>query len=141
MTARGADKANLHQLGKDILLVTGYDRKNQLMEVSVPKDYDPRVRVSVDAIEHFMIYSTFPEVGAIVHIHAWIDGVVSTIQNFPCGTYELAQSVVDLLKKTKKPEQAEVGLKNHGLTITGLTLSEIFERIKDRIQITVPMFE
>lgn len=141
MTARGSDKAHLKQVGQDILLVTGYDDENHLMNVSVPPDHDPRIRVSVDAIEHFLIYSAYPDVGAIVHIHAWIDGIVCTTQNFPCGTYELAKSVSDLLKETKKPEQAEVGLKNHGITITGLNLFEIFDRIKGRIQVNVPMFE
>ena len=141
MTARGSDKAHLEKVGYDILLVTGYDKRAQRMQVSVPPDYDPRVRVSVDAIEHFLIYSAFPKVGAIVHIHAWIDGIVSTDQNFPCGTFELANSVVELLKTTNNPERAVVGLKNHGITVTGYNIKDIFSRITGKLKTKVPMLE
>jgi ribulose-5-phosphate 4-epimerase/fuculose-1-phosphate aldolase len=140
MTARGVDKSQLKGVGKDIILVKGYSKRSGEMLVSVPPDYDQRVRVSVDAIEHYMIYREFPEVGAIVHVHAWIDGVVCTTQAFPCGTRELAENVVALLKSTPSPERTEVGLKNHGLTITGPDIREIFERISGRLNVTVPMF-
>jgi ribulose-5-phosphate 4-epimerase/fuculose-1-phosphate aldolase len=139
MTARGVDKSNLKGLGKDILLVKGYDKDNGEMEVSVPQVYDPRIRVSVDAIEHFMIYRDFPGIGAIVHVHAWIDNVMCTTQTYPCGTFELAENVVELLKKTSSPERTEVGLKNHGLTITGPDIKDIFSRISGRLKTNVPM--
>jgi hypothetical protein len=139
MTARGVDKSNLKGLGKDILLVKGYDKDNGEMQVSVPQIYDPRIRVSVDAIEHFMIYREFPGVGAIVHVHAWIDDVMCTSQTYPCGTSELAENVVELLKRTSSPERTEVGLKNHGLTITGPDITDIFSRIRGRLKTTVPM--
>ena len=141
MTARGVDKANLKGIGQDILLVTGYDEGTKEILVSVPPDHDPRVRVSVDAIEHTLIYQTFPEVGAIVHVHAWMDGVISTLQNFPCGTQNLAEEVVSLLKQTDTPACTAVGLKNHGLTITGPNLSSIFSRIEGKLLTEVPMFE
>jgi hypothetical protein len=141
MTARGVDKANLKGIGQDILLVTGYDETTKEILVSVPPDHDPRVRVSVDAIEHTLIYRTFPEVGAIVHVHAWMDGVLSTLQNFPCGTQNLAEEVVTLLKQTDTPACTAVGLKNHGLTITGPDLSNIFSRIEGKLRTEVPMFE
>jgi ribulose-5-phosphate 4-epimerase/fuculose-1-phosphate aldolase len=106
--------------------------------VSVPPKVKPR-RVSVDAIEHYMIYQEHPEVGAIVHIHAWIDGVTSTHINYPCGTEELARSVAELVRAAPDPSHAIVGLKNHGLTITGPSLPEIFERIESRVIPQVPM--
>ncbi len=140
MTARGVDKSNLAGIGKDVLLVTGFDELNGTMDISVPPDYEPRVRVSVDAIEHYWIYREFPDVGAIVHVHAWIDDVICTTQTYPCGTSELADNVVKLLRTSKNPERAEVGLKNHGLTITGPDIREIFLRIKGRLQTKVPMF-
>jgi ribulose-5-phosphate 4-epimerase/fuculose-1-phosphate aldolase len=140
MTARGVDKSQLKGVGKDIILVKGYNKRSGEMLISVPPDYDPRVRVSVDAIEHYMIYREFPVVGAIVHVHAWIDNVVCTTQAFPCGTQELAENVVAMLKSTSSPERTEVGLKNHGLTITGPDIREIFERISGRLNVTVPMF-
>jgi ribulose-5-phosphate 4-epimerase/fuculose-1-phosphate aldolase len=139
MTARGVDKSNLKGIGKDILLVKGYDRENGEMLVSVPHLYDPRIRVSVDAIEHYMIYREFPETGAIVHVHAWMDNILCTTQSYPCGTSELAENVVALLKKTSTPERTEVGLKNHGLTITGPDIRDIFQRIVGRLKTNVPM--
>jgi ribulose-5-phosphate 4-epimerase/fuculose-1-phosphate aldolase len=140
MTARGVDKSNLKGMGKDILLVKGYDRELNEMHVSVPPGFDPRIRVSVDAIEHYMIYDEFPGVGAIVHVHAWIDGIICTDQTYPCGTRELAENVVALLRKTKNPDKAEIGLKNHGITITGPDIRNIFDRIKGNLKINVPMF-
>jgi ribulose-5-phosphate 4-epimerase/fuculose-1-phosphate aldolase len=139
MTARGVDKSNLKGIGKDILLVKGYDPGSGEMLVSVPHLYDPRIRVSVDAIEHYMIYREFPETGAIVHVHAWMDDILCTTQSYPCGTSELAENVVVLLKKTSQPERTEVGLKNHGLTITGPDIRDIFQRIRGRLKTSVPM--
>ena len=141
MTARGVDKANLKGIGQDILLVTGYDEGTKKILVSVPPGHDPKVRVSVDAIEHTLIYQTFPDIGAIVHVHAWMNDVLCTQQNYPCGTQDLAQEVMALLKQTDSPEHTAVGLKNHGLTITGPHLKDIFDRIQGKLLTEVPMFE
>ena len=140
MTARGVDKSQLKGVGTDIVLVKGYDKKLGNMLISVPLGYDPRIRVSVDAIEHYMIYKEFPDVGAIVHVHAWIENVKCTTQVYPCGTHELAKNAVALLKKTSSPERTEIGLKNHGLTITGPDIRDIFDRIRDKLQTNVPIF-
>jgi hypothetical protein len=140
MTARGIDKANISKVGKDVLLVKGFDYEAGAALVSVPPGYDPMARVSVDAVEHELIYRAFPEVGAIVHVHAWMRNVLCTRQNYPCGTRELAEEVVGLLAKTGDPNHATVGLKNHGLTITGQCLEEIFSRIRGRLLTEVPMF-
>jgi len=139
MTARGVNKAKVTKIGWDILLVRGRDEETNEILVSVPPDHDPRARVSVDTVEHELIYRTFPEVGAIVHVHAWIDGVACTRQNYPCGTIELAEEVVHLLQQTGCPGRTEVGLKNHGLTITGPNLGEIFDRIRNRLRTEVRM--
>ena len=141
MTARGVDKSQLKGIGKDILLVKGYDKTSGEMLISVPPEYDQRMRVSVDAIEHYMIYNEFPGIGAIVHVHAWIDNVLCSTQTYPCGTRELAESAVALLKNTLVPERAEIGLKNHGLTITGPDIRDIFDRIRERLILNVPMFD
>jgi ribulose-5-phosphate 4-epimerase/fuculose-1-phosphate aldolase len=140
MTARGIDKSNISTIGHDVLLVKGIDESTAAMIVSVPPDHDPRARVSVDAVEHELIYRTFPEVGAIIHVHAWIEGVSCTRQNYPCGTIELAREVVELLKQSDNPAQTAVGLKNHGLTITGYDLEDIFSRIRGKLQTEVEMF-
>jgi ribulose-5-phosphate 4-epimerase/fuculose-1-phosphate aldolase len=141
MTARGVDKSQLKGISKDIILVKGYDRTSGEMLISVPPEHDQRVRVSVDAIEHYLIYDEFPGTGAIVHVHAWIDDVLCSTQTYPCGTRELAEAAVELLKNTPVPERAEIGLKNHGLTITGPDIRDIFDRIRGRLKINVPMFD
>ncbi len=139
MTARGINKARIGAIGREVLLVKGVDEERGAVLVSVPPDYDPRARVSVDAVEHALIYREFPRVGAIVHVHAWMNGVQSTRQNHPCGTVELAQEVVALLRRTPEPHRTVVGLKNHGLTITGPNLEEIFRRIRGQLIREVPM--
>ena len=140
MTGRGVDKSNIKTVGKDALLVKKFDYDSGTAYLSVPDVYNERSRVSVDAVEHSKIYETFKEVGAIIHVHAWIDGVLCTHQNHPCGTVELADEVVNLFKKLDNPAQSAIGLKNHGLTITGHSLDEIFERIKGKLKTEVPMF-
>ena len=138
MSASGVDKADLRTIGEHILLVRGYDVSRDVMVLSVPPNVSPR-RVSVDAIEHWMIYREHPDVGAILHVHGWIDGTASTDVNYPCGTVQLASSVADLVRAAPDPSRAVVGLRNHGLTITGHGLDEIFDRVGDRIVARVPM--
>ena len=138
MSASGVDKSALHEVGRDILLVTGYDEARDVMQLRVPAGVEPR-RVSVDAIEHWMIYREHPEVNAILHVHAWIEGTVATEINYPCGTVELAESVAELVREAPDPSRAVVGQRNHGLTITGHSLDEIFDRIDGRIVRKVPM--
>ncbi|NLG69080.1 MAG: class II aldolase/adducin family protein [Firmicutes bacterium] len=138
MSASGVNKYRLETVGQDILLVKRYDAERNAMILSVPPHVTPR-RVSVDAIEHWMIYTEHPEVGAILHVHAWMDGVRSTQVNYPCGTLELAQSVANLVREAPDPRRAVIGLRNHGLTITGPSLDEIFERIEGRLIRQVPM--
>jgi len=138
MSASGVDKSNLKEIGTHILMVKDYDPERNGMRVAHPPGVEPR-RVSVDAIEHWMIYREHPEVGAILHVHGWMDGIPSTEFNFPCGTRELGQAVADLVREADDPARCVVGLKNHGLTITGTSLDEIFERIQGKILPTVPM--
>lgn len=138
MSASGVDKANLQEIGRDILMVTDYLAEQNAMLLSVPPVVEPR-RVSVDAIEHWMIYREHPQVGAILHIHAWMDNIPSTQFNYPCGTYQLADAVVEKVRQAPDPSQAVVGLKNHGLTITGHSLQEILERIESHLIRQVPM--
>ena len=138
MSASGVDKSNLREIGRDILMVKDYDAERNAMRVAHPPGVEPR-RVSVDAIEHWMIYREHPAVGAILHVHGWIAGVPSTDFNYPCGTRELGQAVAELVRQADSPDRCVVGLKNHGLTITGKSLDEIFERIEGRVLPTVPM--
>ncbi|MBI3997423.1 MAG: class II aldolase/adducin family protein [Armatimonadetes bacterium] len=138
MSASGVNKGNLKVIGRDFLIVKGYDAGRNVILLSVPPMVEPR-RVSVDAIEHWMIYTSHPGVGAIIHVHAWMDGVPSTQVQYPCGTRELAQAVSDLVAASLDPTRAVVGLRNHGLTITGPSIQDILERIEGRIIPRVPM--
>jgi ribulose-5-phosphate 4-epimerase/fuculose-1-phosphate aldolase len=139
MSASGVDKTKLEVPGRDILLVSDYDEENGRIVLSVPPTVQPR-RVSVDAIEHWMIYRAHPGIGAILHIHAWVEGVPGTEINFPCGTEELAESVADLLAAEPDPDHAIIGLRNHGITATGETLDEILDRITPTLIRQVPMY-
>ncbi|MEX2570758.1 MAG: class II aldolase/adducin family protein [Gemmatimonadota bacterium] len=138
MSARGVNKGNLREIGRDILLITGYIPEDDAMVVSVPPEVEPR-SASVDAIEHWMLYREHPTIGAIIHVHAWMDGIDSTHINYPCGTYELAHEVAQLARRQADPARAVIGLRNHGLTITGPNLQDIIDRIDGRLLPTVPM--
>lgn len=138
MSASGVDKGALEEVGKHFLLVRGYDDERDCMILSVPPSLKPN-RVSVDAIEHWMIYREHPEVGAILHVHAWMDGINSTEINYPCGTLELAGAVAELVRRAPDPSRAVVGQRNHGVTITGPSLDEIFERVDGKLVRNVPM--
>src|SRR5581483_10181329 len=138
MSASGVDKSRLDQPGRDILLVSDYDADRGVIVLSVPPDVQPR-RVSVDAIEHWMIYQEHPSIGAILHVHAWLDGIPTTQFNYPCGTEELAVSVAEALAAEPDPAHAVIGLTNHGVTATGATLEEILERIGPSLRAHVPM--
>jgi ribulose-5-phosphate 4-epimerase/fuculose-1-phosphate aldolase len=138
MSASGVDKSNLREIGRDILLVKDYDGDENAMVLSVPPHVEPR-RVSVDAIEHWMVYREHPEVGAILHVHAWMDGAPSTEFNYPCGTYELGVAVADIVRASPVPAEAVVGLKNHGLTIVGRSMDDIFQRVEGKLYQPVPM--
>ena len=139
MSASGVDKADLRMIGEHILLVRGYDAERDAMVLSVPTDVKSR-RVSVDAIEHWMIYREHPEVGAILHVHGWIDGtVVDRRQLSVRHARNSRRRSPTSCASAPDPARAVVGLRNHGLTITGHSLDEIFDRVGDDIVPRVPM--
>ncbi|MBA2537674.1 MAG: class II aldolase/adducin family protein [Actinobacteria bacterium] len=138
MSASGVDKTKLDMPGRDILLVTDYDAAGNKMVLSVPPEVEPR-RVSVDAIEHWMIYQAHPDVGAILHVHAWMQDIPATDINFPCGTAELATSVAEVLDQEPDPAHTVIGLRNHGITATGESLTEILDRIEPKVLRQIPM--
>ncbi|MDA8193123.1 MAG: class II aldolase/adducin family protein [Thermaerobacter sp.] len=138
MSASGVNKARMRDIGRDILLVTDYDVKREGMVLSVPAHVTPR-RASVDAIEHWKIYRAHSEVGAIIHLHAWMEGVPATDINYPCGSIELADAVSSHVDQAPDPARWVVGLKNHGLTITGRSLDDILHRVDGQVLRQVPM--
>jgi ribulose-5-phosphate 4-epimerase/fuculose-1-phosphate aldolase len=138
MSASGVDKSKLESVGQDILMVKDFDDERGVIVLSVPPGIEPR-RVSVDAIEHWMIYQAHPDVGAILHVHAWMEGIPATDVNYPCGTQELAVAVADLVAAEPDPAHAVIGLRNHGITCTGESLSEILDRVAPKVLRQVPM--
>ena len=86
-----------------------------------------------------MIYQAHPDVGAILHVHCWMEGIDATEINYPCGTEELARSVAELVEAQPDPTHAVIGLRNHGITATGESLTEILDRIEPRVLRQVPM--
>lgn len=138
MSASGVDKSHLRTVGTEILMVTGYDAERGVVRLSVPPGVKPR-RASVDAIEHLTIYRQHPEVGGILHVHGWVPGASSTEAVYPCGTEELALEVAELVRQAPDPSRAVIGMKNHGITITGHSLDEILEQVGPRIVRRVPM--
>ena len=138
MSASGVDKSKLETVGRDFLMVKDFDDERGAIVLSVPPGIEPR-RVSVDAIEHWMIYQAHPDVGAILHVHAWMEGIAATDVNYPCGTQELAVAVADLVELEPDPAHAVIGLRNHGITCTGESLSEILDRVAPKVLRQVPM--
>jgi class II aldolase/adducin N-terminal domain-containing protein len=138
MSASGVDKSHLSTVGTEILMVTGYDADRGVVRLSVPPGVKPR-RASVDAIEHLTIYREHPEVGGILHVHGWVPGASSTEAVYPCGTEELALEVAELVRQAPDPSRAVIGMKNHGITITGHSLDEILEQVGPTIVRRVPM--
>jgi ribulose-5-phosphate 4-epimerase/fuculose-1-phosphate aldolase len=138
MSASGVDKGKVGQVGRDILLVKGYDPEADAMRISVPPGASP-LRVSVDAVEHWQVYERHPEIGAMIHIHAWVDGVATTEVNYPCGTVEMGKAMADLFDRDPHPERTVIGLRNHGITATGPSFPDILARLENRVRTQVPM--
>jgi hypothetical protein len=138
MSASGVDKGKIGTVSRDILLIKGYDKDENAMRISVSPGSDP-LRVSVDAVEHWGIYQSHPEIGAMIHIHAWMDGIESTSINYPCGTVEMGEAMTELLNRDPHPERTIIGLKNHGLTATGPDFEDILHRLEGKVRTQVPM--
>ena len=68
-----------------------------------------------------------------------MDGIEATDVNYPCGTEELARAVAELVAPSADPAHAVVGLRNHGITVTGPSLEEILDRIEPRVLREIPM--
>ncbi|MCY0879928.1 MAG: class II aldolase/adducin family protein [Firmicutes bacterium] len=138
MSASGVDKGKIGTVSRDILLVKGYDAEARAMRLSVAPGSHP-LRVSVDAVEHWGIYRKHPEIGAIIHIHAWMENIPTTTVNYPCGTVEMGDAMSALLDVDPHPERTVIGLKNHGITATGPNFPDILSRLEGRVLPQVPM--
>jgi len=137
MTGRGVDKAKLDVIGKDILLVSKFDPGAREVHITVPPGFDDS-RVSIDSSIHASIYREFPEIGAMIHIHWFVDGIVYTDEHYPCGTIELCESTLDGLKETDNPLRTILGLANHGIIVTGADLEDCWTQIEAKLPALQP---
>jgi len=137
MTGRGVNKAKLDVIGRDILLVSGFDPAAREIHISVPPGFDES-RVSIDSSIHASIYREFPEIGAMIHIHWFVDGIVYTDEHYPCGTIELCESTLDGLKQTDNPVRTILGLANHGIIVTGADLEDCWAQIEAKLPAMQP---
>ena len=66
--------------------------------------------------------------------------VIAALRRCKCSVgLAVAPGVADIIRDSPEPGRCVVGLKNHGLTITGPSLDDIFERIEPVIEVQVPM--
>jgi hypothetical protein len=100
---------------------------------------DAPIACSVDLGRTIYDAQAHPGVGAILHVHAWMQDIPATDVNYPCGTEELAISVAELLAAEPNPNEAVIGLRNHGITVTGPSLLRILDRIEPTILRQIPM--
>lgn len=126
ITGRGVHKGRLREGG--IVHVTGVDLEKK--EIMV----EGAIKASSDAIVHYRIYERFKNVNAIVHAHdelalKWQEalGIPVTREDYPCGTLELAQEVVQAMEMG-----SYAAMKNHGVIATGSSLREAMGQIETR---------
>ncbi len=137
MSTSGVDWEHLEVVGRDVQLVKGYDAPSRALLVSVPPGVRPH-RVSADALTHHLIYRVSPKIGAIVHVHAWLDGVQALVPDYARGSLERAQAVAHFIAAAENPARAVVGIDRHGLIVTGERLAGIVERLSAAGIVPVP---
>lgn len=131
MSVSGVDKSKLVEVGEHIQLVAGISGNSIVVRIPPAK---PHRRVSVDAIEHHMIYAENPEVGALLHFHGWptkVSGDLTMIRTspykaFPCGSLDMAQTTARIVGEASNPAGLVIGQANHGTVVTGPNLATIF---------------
>lgn len=125
ITGRNVDKGNLTG---DILCkiedCKGVTKESVYAEVF----YHGKVKPSIDSAIHHAIYSKIPSAEAILHVHTddFFDKPLSSY-NYPCGTMEERDSIVELMDK----ENTVIQMKKHGVIIAGLTLNECLSKLDE----------
>ena len=121
ITAGGVDKEKLAR--EDLVEVLDYSKEKDIVSISGIKEPSSEARM------HYMIYRKYSEVNAILHVHdslvlenedkAREQGVVFTKKEVPYGTIELAEQVIEALKKSRY-----IVMLNHGSVAVGGSLRE-----------------
>jgi len=126
ITAGGTDLGKLNS--GDIVYVLNFDFNDNTTFVIGSKE------PSSETPMHWMIYNRYDDVNAVVHVHDPLVkeenlqkfGIKCTEREFPYGTIELAEEVVDALRESRY-----VVMKNHGSVSVGSNLREAVEFILD----------
>lgn len=134
---------------KELILIkpSGFSMKSITPKDFVLIDFNGKIikgkhKPSIETPMHTLIYKNFNEINAIIHTHApftnclgimdikliplsvealmFIPKEIPIVPFYKPGSYELAKSVVEALKKNKKA----VILKNHGLVTVGKSIKK-----------------
>jgi L-ribulose-5-phosphate 4-epimerase len=107
-------------------LVTGFDIKANSLSCMGP------VKASSESMSHAMVYTTLPEMNAVIHIHHhvfWanlLDKVPATPENIDYGTPEMAMAIQELLAKPGVKDGRVIVMAGHrdGILFFGKHLDE-----------------
>ena len=87
-----------------------------------------------------MIYQEHPGVGAVLHVHAWMEDIVADRRQLPVRHRGARRSPSPSCSPQEPdPDNAVIGLRNHGITVTGPSLMAILDRIEPKILRQIPM--
>ena len=139
MSASGVDKSQLEVAGRDILMVTGYDEDNARMLHQRPAGDRAAARLgrrdrALDDLPGASRRRRDPPRARLAR--GQLPRRTSTTRAAP---QELAEAVAELIDREPDPAHAVIGLRNHGITATGDTLTEILDRIEAKLLRQVPM--
>ena len=139
MSASGVDKADLRMIGEHILLVRGYDAARDVDGAQRPAGREAEARVgrrdrALDDLPRASRGRRDPARARLDRRHRLHRRQLSVRH----GAARVGGGR-PRAGRARIPSRAVVGLRNHGLTITGHSLDEIFDRVGDDIVPRVPM--
>jgi len=123
----GSATGSITTLGEEhYSLVTGYDIISNSVSCRGP------VKASAESMSHAVVYSTLPEMNAVIHIHHqvfWnnlLDKVPATPESIEYGTPGMALAIQELLGQAEVLERRVIIMKGHpdGILFFGRHLDE-----------------
>lgn len=124
MTGRNVHKGDLN---KEIVCHIEECLEVNKESVYAHVNYHGKVKPSIDSAIHGAIYRKVPEAKAILHVHTddYFNKPLSSY-NYPCGTMEERDSIVNLISK----EEPIIQMKKHGLIILDESLTDCLKQLK-----------
>jgi L-ribulose-5-phosphate 4-epimerase len=123
----GSATGSIVSLGEEhYSLVTGFDINSNSLSCTGP------VKASAESLSHAAVYSTLPEINAVMHIHHhvfWINllkKVAATPENIEFGTPEMATAIQELLCREGVKERRVIVMAGHpgGILFFGKHIDE-----------------